>query len=637
MRHQIMSYITPGVQQDRLRIYEERTNRSVLRGVVYARYSTLGQNAISIERQIANARAWATSNHIVIERTFSDHAKSGASVENRCQIAEMNVYVEENQIDVVIVEDAERLARNLGDAAIIFAKLAFCDCRLASVKRGFLTEKDIAIFGIFSEHQRTMMVDLARRQMRERIKAGLWSGRAPYGYEYDPKQKGILRIVPSEAEAIQFAFEKYDSGLNLSEIARALKSAGFISRGRGSNWMYSALSIRRSRPTGILHNPLCVGYLIYGTTKYVAVSGRRSYVHVVQEDNIVVFKRPELAVIDEDRYLRVQVRLEAERKQPSPRIHKDPESLLGKMFCSYCGSGMTQKGTRLRCGRDFRSSWGLCESRAQSVLIEPVFHAVEECVKARDDPSKVHSRRSDVADKFASIKKEIEEVKKEIQSIARRLMEKSSRLDDDRYDALQTRLSRLNSDLDRVSCQVEGERHDDSGDGTLALSVQPSTDGSPSWMKLVKKVHISSDPLGTTMKVEVTMTTSDSECITISREVANGDALRMEKRTYNPAPGPLSRPDDWTPEIEDQVWEAVRGALDPHRRLPPVRKEQMLGILYKMTVMCGWKEIPDRFSSPTNCRYIYKSLKWENNWTTVHKTFLEFLRERARSCTEGLE
>lgn len=85
-----------------------------MRFVGYARYSTDKQNSRSAEDQIAEIRATGTAKKWVFVKAYIDAAISGASTIGRTAFNEMSVDAADEFFECIMVEDIDRLGRNLG-------------------------------------------------------------------------------------------------------------------------------------------------------------------------------------------------------------------------------------------------------------------------------------------------------------------------------------------------------------------------------------------------------------------------------------------------------------------------------------------------------------------------------------------
>jgi hypothetical protein len=97
----------------------------VKRAALYARYSTDLQNEKSVEDQFALCQAYAAREGLVVVETFADRAQSGASMIERDGLLALMAQVPLGRFDVVVVEAADRLSRDMADLAGVHKRLTF--------------------------------------------------------------------------------------------------------------------------------------------------------------------------------------------------------------------------------------------------------------------------------------------------------------------------------------------------------------------------------------------------------------------------------------------------------------------------------------------------------------------------------
>ena len=90
--------------------------------VIYARFSSYGQREESIEGQLAACHKYADENELAIVNEYIDRAAS-ATNDKREQFQQMIFDAENENIDVVLVYQLDRFARNRFDAALYRKRL----------------------------------------------------------------------------------------------------------------------------------------------------------------------------------------------------------------------------------------------------------------------------------------------------------------------------------------------------------------------------------------------------------------------------------------------------------------------------------------------------------------------------------
>ena len=106
------------------------------RAVIYARYSTDRQDERSIDDQIALCRAAAARERLSVVATYHDSAASGASIHGRAGLAALMAAARENRFEAVVVEELERLSRDLEELPGIFKRLSFLGIDVIAAHEG---------------------------------------------------------------------------------------------------------------------------------------------------------------------------------------------------------------------------------------------------------------------------------------------------------------------------------------------------------------------------------------------------------------------------------------------------------------------------------------------------------------------
>jgi site-specific DNA recombinase len=327
----------------------------VTRAVVYARFSTDLQSDKSTEDQIDLCRAYAKREGFEIVGEFFDKAISGATM-HRPGMQDMLHRVRAGGVDIILCEELDRLSRDMGDLASLHRDLGFRGVRLWTVHGGEAKTLDVGMRGLFAQLFREDNVHKVRRGMSGLIKDGKSAGGRAYGYRPDPLDKGVLHIVPEEAEIVQRIFAEYAEGKSPRHISHDL-NAERVPAPRGKLWQPSALIGMAERGSGLLRNSIYVGKPTWNKNRMVKdpATGKRISRPNPKEDWQTA-DVPELRILPEALFEAVQAQM-ASRAQPSKLVNgRRPMRLLsGLLECGACGSGMAVAGvdksgrTRLRC------------------------------------------------------------------------------------------------------------------------------------------------------------------------------------------------------------------------------------------------------------------------------------------------
>ena len=165
--------------------------------------------------------------------------------------------------------------------------------------------------------------------------------------------------------------QRRDRGESPRAIARILNSEGVPGPGRRP-WGDTTIRGHHARGTGVLHNELYIGRLVWNRLRYLKdpVSGKRRS-RLNPPSAWLVEEVPELRIIAQPLWDTVQRRLlgirdsEWVKKARTTRFweHRRTRHLLtNKAFCGSCGSALAAIGAdRLACGKARRM--GICENR----------------------------------------------------------------------------------------------------------------------------------------------------------------------------------------------------------------------------------------------------------------------------------
>ncbi|WP_409530006.1 recombinase family protein [Shinella zoogloeoides] len=329
------------------------------RAAIYARFSTDLQNENSTEDQIALCRDFARREGYEVIAAYQDQARSGASLHGRDGILDLLADAKAGKFDAVIVEQMDRLSRDMEDMAGMFKRLKFMNIDIIEVHGGKANTLSVGMRSIFSQLFREDNMHKVRRGMTGLIKQGLTAGGKAYGYQPDPANPGRPIIAEDEAEVVERIFRDYEAGISPRQICYRL-NAEHVKPPRKGRWSPSALYGNKDRGAGILRNPIYVGRLIWNKNQMVKDpdTGKR----VSRPNPPSEWQRadvPELRIIPDELFDAVQAQLAArshtQRKDNVGAQRRPVRLLSGLLKCGACGAGMSVQGpdksgkVRLRC------------------------------------------------------------------------------------------------------------------------------------------------------------------------------------------------------------------------------------------------------------------------------------------------
>ncbi|HEY7810952.1 MAG TPA: recombinase family protein [Allosphingosinicella sp.] len=320
-----------------------------VRTLIYARYSSQIQNSRSIDDQIRVCIERAALEGWTVVDVYSDAAIGGAAGTTERQRPGMNALlarVEAGGIDQVLADTTSRIARNQGDAHHIRDRLNYGGARLFTLGDGEIDAFKGAIKGLLDEQQRKELAHNIKRAQKGRVAEGRSPAGLAYGYrtanrihERGRFVRGLREIDIEEAAVVRRIFKEYAAGQSVRAIAERLNAEG-VPGPRGKLWKSSTVLGSRQRGDGMLRNRLYFGELVHNrTSKVVEPVTRAIRIRPNGSESWVVRAVPELRIVDEALWDRVQLQLEL-RRATQPQTQRRPKHLLsGLGRCGVCGSG----------------------------------------------------------------------------------------------------------------------------------------------------------------------------------------------------------------------------------------------------------------------------------------------------------
>jgi DNA invertase Pin-like site-specific DNA recombinase len=212
-----------------------------MKGVTYLRVSGGSQvDRGGFPRQRDACETYARANGIELVAEFRDEAVSGTTdAAFRQGFSSMVERIAGNGVRVVLVEAADRLARDLIVSETLIAQLRKLGMRVVEARSGIdLTDAADPsrvlvrqLLGAVSEYQKSEIVGkLAKARQRARMAHGRCEGRKPYGSR-EGEQRGLRRI----GELVN------DERCSLRAAAKRLNDEGIPTRG-GNPWTAQAVA-----------------------------------------------------------------------------------------------------------------------------------------------------------------------------------------------------------------------------------------------------------------------------------------------------------------------------------------------------------------------------------------------------------
>lgn len=420
--------------------HKEQTGKTA---AIYARYSTEKQKVSSIEDQFAAGMRTALRFGYKVTHKFADFAKSGTSQFGRDGYADLKEAIKNREFDVLIVEEIDRLGRDLEDNAHIRKRLAHKQIKLLN-HGGEMSEIEADIKGIVAAQFIRDLVVKIRRGLDAQAEKGKRPGALTYGY--DRSSPGIDVINEHEAKIVLRIFREYDAGLSPRQIAISLTRDGILSPSGAARWSHQTI-IAGTYGRGMLGNLLYIGISVWNTHTTVKnpetlKDGKRA----VDESEHIIRELPHLRIVDQGLWDRVQARRQGRSQKkfgPSGKVvrkivDRSPHLLSGLLQCGACGGTMKMKGknrqghSRVVCATAY--NYGSCEHSKDydvEVLKEVAFANLKETLtnentirEATQEASKhfeVTAKKNNV--ERAEIVRKLTNIKVQIERAARTIVE----------------------------------------------------------------------------------------------------------------------------------------------------------------------------------------------------------------------
>ena len=284
-----------------------------MRVAIYARYSSENQRDASIADQVRICREFVQRQEWTITHEFADHAASGSNV-MRPGFQDMMALALRNGVDVVLAESLDRFSRDQENTAALFKRLTFAGVRIVTLAEGDITFLHIGLKGTMNAMFLKELADKTRRGLRGRIEAGKAGGGLSFGYrilrrfENGVVTTGEREVVPEEAALVRRIFTDYLAGASPKQIAKALNAEG-VRGPQGALWSPSTIHGNPKRGTGILHNELYVGRMVWNRQRFLRDPGTGKRVARPNPPSEWITKGvPELRIIDDELWQGVQAR-----------------------------------------------------------------------------------------------------------------------------------------------------------------------------------------------------------------------------------------------------------------------------------------------------------------------------------------
>ncbi len=191
----------------------------IIKVVIYARVSTSQQD---YDRQLVELREYADRQGFIVVKTFSEKISGAKKVQEREAMSELLDYVEDNQINKVLIYEPSRLSRRIVDFMAIVERLTEAKVSLYIHQNGLETLQPdgepnsitTLVLGILAQFN-----DMERSLIRSRMASGYNAYRAKGG--------GVGR-KPGYSKTTEMIREQYAEQLRLLRKGYSLRNVSKI-------------------------------------------------------------------------------------------------------------------------------------------------------------------------------------------------------------------------------------------------------------------------------------------------------------------------------------------------------------------------------------------------------------------------
>ena len=330
----------------------------ILRCAAYARYSSDLQSPRSIDDQLRICREYAQSRGFTFleEHIYVDEALSGVGADRPGLGRLLDAALSPARpVDIILLDDSSRLARNTKDALTFFERLNFAGIRLIAVSQGIDSDNEqahvlVTVHGMVDSLYVKELAKKTHRGLEGLMLRGQHTGGRCFGYDSVPvpgttgKQ---LVINENEAMVVRRIFEMSADGQSLKTIAKTLNRECIPPPRPRAGKRYVTWCPTCIR--AMLRRDLYVGKVVWNSSRFVKVPGTNKRVRRARpESEWRTVPHPELQIVSDDLWQRVKERQEnllasyrgAKHKGLQPRSATSPYLLSGILKCGVCGANL---------------------------------------------------------------------------------------------------------------------------------------------------------------------------------------------------------------------------------------------------------------------------------------------------------
>ena len=300
---------------------------TIMKAVIYARYSSHAQREESIEGQLRVCYEYAAREGIQVLNEYIDKAISGTT-DDRPAFQQMIKDSASHSFDAVLLYSVDRFARDRYAAATYRHELKRNGVKIISVTQPLDDSPESILLealleGLAEYYSANLSRGIKRGMYENALKCQYTGGAYSLGYAVDPVTKHFVED-PVSANTVREIFSMYADGKTIMEIVRYCNQQGYLTN-KGQPFSRNSLS-------KMLRNKRYIGYYIY---KDIEIEGGMP------------------AIVDPELFESVQRRLKMNHKARS-RAKSDVDFMLtGKLYCGHCGRPMVGTSGTSKSGEKY--------------------------------------------------------------------------------------------------------------------------------------------------------------------------------------------------------------------------------------------------------------------------------------------
>ena len=232
----------------------------MLKHFLYCRKSSEDDDrqALSIVAQLSELGAISEGEHLSVIDTFTE--SKSAKEPGREIFNEMLRRIEEGEANAILTWKLDRLARNFDDGGKIIGMLQRGVIQeIRTFEKTYLPTDNVLLIavelGMANQYVRDLSLNI-RRGIREKVRRGIFYGKAPLGYYNEPRLRTI-EPHPKDFKKVKAIFERFATGEYLiTELQREMSKVGLRGQRSGKPLSLPTLS-------DLLRNPFYYGVFLH--------------------------------------------------------------------------------------------------------------------------------------------------------------------------------------------------------------------------------------------------------------------------------------------------------------------------------------------------------------------------------------